>query len=263
MKFNLSKIQFSTIFQDLIRLFVIACGITLLFLFFGFNEFSFTKENIVKIASHVYLNLFILEIFYVIFSKGGNWILKDSGVICSKKAGNAYAFIDAKNSNEAMVFAKKVSCIHEAGHAVMSYLMEMESFTVISSYASSRVSIDLIKPMNAEELKKHTYICYAGAAAEELFFDEFHSGCFGGDDADFEKATRYIKGYIVMTNNQLSKSYLDNCINEKIVSLSKQFYEDAKKLMGRNKEKIELLSNSLSEKGQLSSNEIKKLLISE
>ena len=52
-------------------------------------------------------------------------------------------------------------------------------------------------------------IIYAGAASEELVFGQYCSGCFGSETADFESAVRYIKEYIVMTDNTVSKTMLE------------------------------------------------------
>ena len=47
---------------------------------------------------------------------------------------------EVKNKNDTLTeYNRKVSSVHEAGHAVMAYLMEIESFQVILSDIQPRV----------------------------------------------------------------------------------------------------------------------------
>ena len=131
--------------------------------------------------------------------------------------------IRSENKNDTLTeYNRKVSSVHEAGHAVMAYLMEIDSFQVILSDIQPRV-VMVQKLQDANAVKKGILIKYAGAIAEEILLDKMHIGSFIGEDSDFPQATEWIKAYIVMTDSSISKTLLDRELEEKTILLSKNF----------------------------------------
>lgn len=103
-------------------------------------------------------------------------------------------------------------------------------------------------------------VTYAGAASEELIFGHYRSGCFGSEIADFESAARYIKGYIVMTDNTVSKAMLDEEIGQKVITLSNVIYAETIESLTSYKSMIEHLADILLTKNTLKTEEVREIL---
>lgn len=153
----------------------------------------------------------------------------------------------------------EVSAVHEAGHAVMTYLMDIENFQVVLSDIQPRV-VMVQKLQDANAVKKGILIKYAGAIAEEILLDKMHIGSFIGEDSDFPQATEWIKAYIVMTDSSISKTLLDRELEEKTILLSKKFWSESKKILSENRTMVEAISENLQREGTLTSEEVKDIL---
>lgn len=156
---------------------------------------------------------------------------------------------------EAEKFSRKVIYIHEAGHAVTAYLKNVP-----------RVDIDIVRGcvetdstfLNEKSIKDIVMIRYSGAIAEELLLGYFCVGSLGDKTTDFEIATELIKAYIVMTDDTVSKSMLNEELSAKVITISKALYADTYKLLSAYKGLIEHLSNILMTKFSIETNELKK-----
>ena len=172
----------------------------------------------------------------------------------------AKRIIRSENKNDPLTeYNRKVSSVHEAGHAVMAYLMKIESFQVILSDIQPRV-VMVQKLQDANAVKKGILIKYAGAIAEEILLDKMHIGSFIGEDSDFPQATEWIKAYIVMTDSSISKTLLDRELEEKTILLSKKFWSESKKILSENRTMVEAISENLQREGTLTSEEVKDIL---
>ena len=176
------------------------------------------------------------------------------------RLGYAKRVIRSENKNDTLTeYNRKVSSVHEAGHAVMAYLMKIESFQVILSDIQPRV-VMVQKLQDANAVKKGILIKYAGAIAEEILLDKMHIGSFIGEDSDFPQATEWIKAYIVMTDSSISKTLLDRELEEKTILLSKKFWSESKKILSENRTMVEAISENLQREGTLTSEEVKDIL---
>lgn len=207
-------------FCNIMKCFLMSCGIVLLFYFFN-EEVPVTKEliqrNVLVICYSLISLLCVYQITKRMFSDD------DYNVITGTSLGYAKRVIRSENKNDTLTeYNRKVSSVHEAGHAVMAYLMEIESFQVILSDIQPRV-VMVQKLQDANAVKKGILIKYAGAIAEEILLDKMHIGSFIGEDSDFPQATEWIKAYIVMTDSSISKTLLDRELEEKTILLSKNF----------------------------------------
>lgn len=68
--------------------------------------------------------------------------------------------------------------VHEAGHAVMSYLKNADTIIVNASLCEPNVVSGYDSVVNAEVVKSMILIKYAGAIAEELIFGHYSAGSF-------------------------------------------------------------------------------------
>lgn len=244
-------------FCNIMKCFLMSCGIVLLFYFFN-EEVPVAKEliqrNVLVICYSLISLLCVYQITKRMFSDD------DYNVITGTSLGYAKRVIRSENKNDTLTeYNRKVSSVHEAGHAVMAYLMEIESFQVILSDIQPRV-VMVQKLQDANAVKKGILIKYAGAIAEEILLDKMHIGSFIGEDSDFPQATEWIKAYIVMTDSSISKTLLDRELEEKTILLSKKFWNESKKILSENRTMVETISENLQRKGTLTSEEVKEIL---
>ena len=144
--------------------------------FFKQEEVPVTKEliqrNVLVICYSLISLLCVYQITKRMFSDD------DYNVITGTSfRGMPKRVIRSENKNDTLTeYNRKVSSVHEAGHAVMAYLMEIESFQVILSDIQPRVvMVQKLQDANAD---KGILIKYAGAIAEEILLDKMHIGKF-------------------------------------------------------------------------------------
>lgn len=116
---------------------------------------------------------------------------------------------------------------HEAGHAVMCHVLGLPVTGICVSPERSYTGTSFAC-YTAEDLHKLILVFYAGAAAEDIRHGD--TGRLPGNgstsESDFAKADRLLKDYIVLTDDTVSKTYLDVELADKMVAYSKQFYEE-------------------------------------
>ena len=246
------------IFSDIVKCFMVSCGTVLLLCFFNYEALSITKEMIQQSVLAIFIPLFVLLGIYKILI--GNGWLSDEVVEIRAPFGKAVLVNPSEKSSSIVEYNRKVSAVHEAGHAVMAYLQEIENFEVImSDVIGSKVAM-VHKLSDAKNVKKMILNTYAGAIAEQMSFGHFHAGCFMGEKNDFSQATEWIKGYIVMTVPNMNKSLLNAELSEKVILLSKEFWYEAENILINHKKMIEVLSEELLKKETLSKKEINTIL---
>lgn len=164
------------------------------------------------------------------------------------------------NSPDNNIF--NTTCVHEAGHALMYYLLGIENYEILMlvdqcCYIKSKKVIS-----SQIDLKCAVLVDYAGACAEEIMHGNYSYGCLGGENSDFKIATEQIRNYIIMTTCYKSKTGLEKEINEQVIEYSKQFYKEAYDMLYKNQSKLEKIIKLLQTKGYGSvttSSEINKL----
>lgn len=114
--------------------------------------------------------------------------------------------------------------------------------------------------VNAEVVKSMILIKYAGAIAEELIFGHYDAGSFLGSNSDFKNATELIKGYITMIDPERSKTLLDDELKDQLIDISKTFYQECKELLSCNIKLVEHLSNVLTYKERLTTEEVLEII---
>ncbi len=259
------KIKIFKILDDIVHWFIISCGMTFMFLFLCSKESKNLGVNIEMVLRTVfYVGLILLVVYRIIvedwFDRGDLNLSMKSADCCGKIALN---FIesdeqDLKNK-EYQEYNKKVNAVHEAGHAVMAYLNKAEIFKVEIYDINPRITW-IEKHQDAIAIKRKILISYAGAVAEELMFGFFHFGSLNGYNSDFEKAKDMIKVYIIMIDPSVSKSLLDEELSEQMIFYSKEFWKETKDILIGNKKMLELLSEELFKKCELTGEEIGELL---
>tara|TARA_B000000532_G_scaffold244071_1_gene242259 strand:+ start:7843 stop:9762 length:1920 start_codon:yes stop_codon:yes gene_type:complete len=197
----------------------------------------------------------------------------------SKKNIEKQDFLDAmdriiggmeKKSKIISPIEKKTIAYHEAGHATVSWMLQ---------YASPLVKVTIVprgKSLGAawylpeerqltttQQLEDEMCAALGGRAAEEIFFGKISTGAL----SDLEKVTKQAYAMISiygMSNKIGNISYYDSSgqsngftkpyseerakiIDDEVTKLVEDQYERAKKVLLKNKEKLEKLANSLLE----------------
>lgn len=267
----IAKVNYRKIISDIFYLFFISCGFTIILFVFSYNsneakKVVVTLDNIINETYKIFYIFLSIKICFELFmtfslDNYDGW-LKGRNIVYERTTSMlpGPSLLTATNNNEIAVYNHKIISVHEAGHALMCYIMNIEDFTVKTSYTNSFVTVKVEKLFCADDLKKLIYIDYSGAIAEELITGNISVGSMGSDKSDFEQAIKYIKQFIILTDSEYSKTGLDEGINTKIVELSKLFYKEAKAIMIENKEEIEKLACNLYEHKTLTKNDIEKIL---
>lgn len=246
-------IKFYKLICDIMRCFVMSCMFALLIFFFG-EYFEFTKENAQVLVGGIFTLYLSLLAGYVLIFERTRYRDTSNAVKQTEPTDNAVLV-----NRDVADYNRKISSVHEAGHAVISYLKNFEQYDVIVSDTNPHV-VSVYKAMGAMDVRNYVIMLYAGAAAEELFFGSFHSGVAYGDNSDFKKAVDIMKMYLMMIHPDISKACLDEEVSVYIRELSTDIYNETLELLSQNKHMVEAVANALEENGSLTTKAIKELL---
>lgn len=245
------------VFRSIMNCFVIACGISLILLFFYPETEQLTKNEVRSIVHCVLVLNLLMYGMYKLFENIFVYKMKSKELLLNEDY-LPYAVRKSNETQEIEEYNRRVTASHEAGHAVMIYINADEDFGV-DMLPSPPHTIFVSKFVGADMIKNKILITYAGAAAEEILLGEFHDGCLGTERADFESANKLIKAYIVMSDKSLSKTLLDVELATQMIELSKEFYLEAKNILTDNMELLKAVSSKLIEIDTLRREDVQKL----
>lgn len=176
---------------------------------------------------------------------------------------------DKRESSDRVVVA-----YHEAGHAVVSYLLGIKLARVSIIGTTSGVGGAVFQQESDSQLKTNEdfindiKVCYGGRASEEIKFKTITTGA----SSDITKATELLNGYIqrygfdndfglldmdVLKDNMLIEA---DTMLSKMSELSRKFYKDTVNLLSENYGLVEVLAKKLLEVETLSADNIYELL---
>ena len=170
---------------------------------------------------------------------------------------------------------KKIVAYHEVGHALVTAVEKdaepVQKITIVPRTMGSLGYVMTVPEeekylMSQSELEAKLVMLLAGRAAEEIVFDSVTTGASN----DMEKATKIAKSMIAMygmsdkfglmsleqvENQYLGRSTSLNCsektasqIEEEIKILLKEKYEEAKRILTENRDKLDKIAEYLYEK---------------
>ena len=189
---------------------------------------------------------------------------------CIEEAIDKKIFKGNRAKKEHYFEDKKIVAYHEAGHAVMSYLLgEPIARASIQSTVSGVGGVvfnedkDSVFQTNID-FENRVLICYAGRASEEIKFNKVTTGASNDITQATKVMTLYIekfgfdKDFGLLDISVLSKEHLVNSkdITIKLSNMSKDLYNKCKDLLKNNYELVEKLATKLLETGTLSGEEI-------
>lgn len=167
---------------------------------------------------------------------------------------------------------KRVVAYHEAGHAVVSFLLGQEIARASIIGTTSGVGGVVFNQesdsvfMTDKEFENKIKVAYGGRASEEIKFDAVTTGASN----DITQATTLIMNYIQRYGFDKSFGMLDISVVERYVNtdkvldkfseMSRNLYVSTVALLGENYELVEVLANKLLDVETLSGDSIKELL---
>lgn len=169
---------------------------------------------------------------------------------------------------------KKVVAYHEAGHAVMSYLVgepiaRASILATISGVGGAVFNEDKDTVFQTDsDFRNRVLIAYAGRISEEIKFEHVTTGASN----DITQATNIMMQYVerfgfdkdfgLLDISVLSKQHLidSDKITEKLSQMSTELYAKGKKLLSDHYDKVEKLAQKLLEFETLTGDEINVIM---
>lgn len=155
----------------------------------------------------------------------------------------------------------KVLSVHEAGHALVAYILGFR-FSAHITYESSYISTDG-DPMTEEIVKSLILVSYAGIAAEGILLGKRVAGNYGKETSDLNIVRTYLENLVFMTRDDLSKCPDDPRVKEVVFHLAKEYFEEAQELVRENQKAALALATEFAKKQDWKYEEIEEIMMSE
>lgn len=187
----------------------------------------------------------------------------------------ARVLVGLEKKNAAITDAdKKLTAVHEAGHAIVSALVrpEVKNFGISIVPRGSAGGYNFFDESDKtysrkSDMLKQLKVLYGGRIAEEVVLNDISSGASN----DLEKASNI--AYLMVTRYAMNGSLLvkigsERDYNEQLDrktmpeedKICREAYEETKKLVEENKEVLEMLADILYEKEYLSQEEVEAFM---
>jgi cell division protease FtsH len=194
---------------------------------------------------------------------------------CIEEAIDKKMFNGNRSKSGGYEVDRNIVAYHEAGHAVMTYLVGQPiavasiqpTTSGVGGYVKSEDNTETIF-QTADDLKNSVLIAYAGRASEEIKFGKITTG----SSNDITQGSRILSAYIeklgfdhefgLLDISVLAQNHLVNSdkIVERLAAMSRESYAECKSRLEENYHLVEKLAAALLEKSKLSGSEIKRLL---
>ena len=204
-------------------------------------------------------------------------VMADSEVINKDDLESAIdrkIFRGNRSKAETDTLDRQIVAYHEAGHAVMTWLLGRPIARASIQSTTSGVGGAVFREdttskfTSNKDLRELVMIAYAGRASEDIKFKSLSDGASN----DITKATEMMTEYIerlgfdddfgLLDMGVLSREHLldSKDITKKLSQMSKELYTECKQKLNDNYDKVETLAQSLLDCNTLSGDEIDKLL---
>ena len=182
---------------------------------------------------------------------------------------------------------KLMTAYHEAGHAIVNYVEKLDPVSKISIISRGMaLGFTLIPPQKdiihqtKSKLIKQMAMAMGGRAAEEIVFKDITTGA----SSDISHATNIARDMVVewgmsdlgpinlgpqIDINDFGKAYMEpskisdqmqSKVDEEIKKLVNEAHQEAKRVLSKNKKKLEILAKSLVEKESLGQEEFEEIM---
>ncbi len=182
---------------------------------------------------------------------------------------------------------KLMTAYHEAGHAIVNFVEELDPVSKISIISRGMaLGFTLIPPQKdiihqtKSKLIKQMAMAMGGRAAEEIIFGDITTGA----SSDISHATNIARDMVIewgmselgpinlgsqIDINDFGKAYMEpskisdqmqSKVDDEIKKLINEAYQEAKKVLTKNKKKLEILAKTLVEKESLGQEEFEEVM---
>ena len=168
------------------------------------------------------------------------------------------------NPDEISDKSLRKTAVHEVGHALVRYKLfnspEIVKITINSEGTGVLGYVQLKQNYSEytstkQSILNNIMVCLAGMVSEEVFLGEFSNG----NSSDLEKATQYAKDMIVKYGmSSLGYGQIDNesgeiavLVQKEINNILKESFDNTKKLIEENKDKMEKIVDYLYDKKEI------------
>ena len=182
---------------------------------------------------------------------------------------------------------KLMTAYHEAGHAIVNFAEKLDPVSKISIISRGMaLGFTLIPPQKdiihqtKSKLIKQMVMAMGGRAAEEIIFGDITTGA----SSDISHATNIAREMVVQWGmsdlgpinlgpqidiNDFGKAYMEpskisdqmqSRVDEEIKKLVNEAHSEAKKVLAKNKKKLEILAKTLVEKESLGQEEFEEVM---
>jgi len=180
----------------------------------------------------------------------------------------------SKGNDEVSEFEKKLTAVHEAGHAIASRIKRKDteilqvSITPRGKAGGYTLFADRQKNLlQKEDLINDIIVSLGGRAAEEIVFKTISVGATSDLQSATKTAHSMIYKFAMGDDTQLVRIFGEEDYNSEleckmlpmVETIIKKAYEEAKNIIGENKEALESLSEKLMIKSTLDSLDLKEL----
>lgn len=155
----------------------------------------------------------------------------------------------------------KPTCIHEAGHGLMLYLVGIDDIKIHIDRFHSWTSANFPGVGSTDCLRKMVMVYYSSIAAQRILGCET-SGFFGNENtqSDYEKANATLHSILLIENHELPLTCDDDQTRELMESLSKELYAETEQLLLEHKSDLEQLTDLLIKSRYADEQDIHKIL---
>ena len=192
---------------------------------------------------------------------------------CIEEAIDVKVFKGNRSKKKAQIEDRRIVAYHEAGHAVMSYLLDepiarASIQSTISGIGGAVFHADKDTLFRTKkDYENKIKIAYAGRASEEIKFEDVTTGASN----DITQATQILMEYVeslgfddefgLLDIKELGNYHLveGDIITKKMSEYSTKWYKECLDILKENYDKVECLATKLLEEESLSGDEIYKL----
>ena len=255
----MEKLTLYSGFKYMMRCFIASCGLMLIIVFFYNGKEEITKELIQSGVSILFICLAFITMFYQVFKAILGYKETQGNIIFGEYYKAEKMDIEPNNENEKLMM--EIIRIHEAGHAIMAYVLGVVIEQCIATKTIGQTQTKTLKClMDACEYEKLILITYGGAVAEKIIYQKIRAGSVGDEHSDFRKAEELIKNMLLLDDEIEGYATGGEQFSTLVREKSTQLFNKAVSILSENKDMILRLSEELKNRPKITGEELKILL---
>lgn len=155
----------------------------------------------------------------------------------------------------------EIVCVHEAGHALMGYLLNREDICVYINTPIPHTKVTFQKYVSSVQyLKENVMIYYASIVAQRILGKE-STGFYGvnNSNSDIENANLNLHDILLLNNHDLSLTGDDDETRQEMSRLSKELYAKTEHVLREHIDELREITEILLKNRTADKNDIRKI----